>query len=189
MTTEECKIKKKSIPKVVKDHTWSKWIGDDIAKTKCMCCEITEIKMNNFHCGHVIAEVNGGLTSIENLRPICSACNLSMKTEDMDEFKKRCNFTKEINIEKYIPENNKESDYKKDFDMSAEKLKQNTFLYQRIKSKNIEVAKNLILDYDLSNSILKIIKNNCNDYTKLKKAIREHFINRENFIKNLCDKL
>ena len=104
MSTEEVKenkaLKKKTIPKVVKDHTWSKWIGDDIAKTKCMCCELNEIKMNSFHCGHVIAEINGGLTSIENLRPICSACNLSMKTENMDDFKKRCDFTKENVIEK-----------------------------------------------------------------------------------------
>ena len=104
MSTEEVKevktLKKKTIPKVLKDHTWAKWVGDDVAKTKCMCCELNEIKMNSFHCGHVIAEVNGGITSIENLRPICSACNLSMKTENMDDFKKRCDFTKENASEK-----------------------------------------------------------------------------------------
>jgi hypothetical protein len=75
------------------------------------------------------------------------------------------------------------------FDMSTEKLRQNTYVYQKIKPKNIEIAKNLILDYDLSNSILKIIKNNCNDYLKLKEAIQEHFIKRETYLKNLCHTL
>jgi hypothetical protein len=88
----EIKQKKKTIPKVVRDLAWNKWIGDDVAKHKCMCCEVNEIRMNNFHCGHVIAEANGGLTSVENLRPICKACNLSMGTENLDEFKKRCGF-------------------------------------------------------------------------------------------------
>jgi hypothetical protein len=75
------------------------------------------------------------------------------------------------------------------FDMSAEKIRQNTYLYQKIKPKNIEIAKNLVLDYDLSNSILKLIKKNCNDYTKRKQAIQEHFIRREAYLKNLCHTL
>jgi hypothetical protein len=79
--------KKKSIPKVVKDLCWRKWVGDDIAKTKCLCCGTNEIKMNSFHCGHVVAEADGGLTTVENLRPICAACNLSMRTQNMDVFK------------------------------------------------------------------------------------------------------
>lgn len=86
--------KKKSIPKVVKDLSWAKWVGDDVAKTKCLCCGINEIKMNSFHCGHVVAEANGGSTSVENLRPICAACNTSMATENMDVFRARCGFVK-----------------------------------------------------------------------------------------------
>ena len=75
------------------------------------------------------------------------------------------------------------------FDMSSIKTRQNSYLYQKIKAKNVEIAKNLILDYDLTNSILKIVKNNCDDYTKLKLAIQEHFIKREAFLKNLCHTL
>ena len=89
------KPKKKSIPKVVKDLSWNKWIGEDVARTKCMCCGVNEIKMSSFHCGHVIAEASGGKLSIENLKPICSACNLSMGTENMDDFKARCGFIKQ----------------------------------------------------------------------------------------------
>ena len=57
-----------------------------------MCCGIHEIKMNSFHCGHVLAVVNGGKTSVDNLRPICAACNLSMGTENLEDFKTRCGF-------------------------------------------------------------------------------------------------
>jgi hypothetical protein len=60
--------------------------------------------MIDFHCGHVTAEANGGVTSIENLRPICKACNLSMRTENMEEFKKRCTFGI---VEKKIPKKKK----------------------------------------------------------------------------------
>jgi hypothetical protein len=87
------KHKKKAIPKVVKDLSWNKWVGEDVAKCKCLCCGVNEIKMSSFHCGHIIAEAHGGLTSVENLKPICAACNLSMGSENFDAFKKRCGFT------------------------------------------------------------------------------------------------
>jgi len=79
--------KKKSIPKILKDLTWQRWIGDDIAKAKCLCCGINEIKMNSFHCGHVISEALGGSTTVDNLRPVCATCNLSMRTQNMEKFK------------------------------------------------------------------------------------------------------
>jgi hypothetical protein len=91
-SVEQTKTKKKTVPKVVRDLAWNRWIGEDVAKHKCMCCEINEIRMNSFHCGHVIAEANGGKTTVDNLRPICSACNLSMGTENMEDFKQRCGF-------------------------------------------------------------------------------------------------
>jgi HNH endonuclease len=91
-TTDEKKPKKKTVPKVVRDLSWNKWVGEDVAKTKCFCCGVNEIRMNSFHCGHVLAEANGGKTTVDNLRPICAACNLSMGTDDLEEFKKRCGF-------------------------------------------------------------------------------------------------
>ena len=80
---------KKTIPKILKDLTWAKWVGDHIAKTKCLCCGVNDIKMNSFHCGHVIAEADGGPTTVENLRPICATCNLSMRTQNMVKFKQQ----------------------------------------------------------------------------------------------------
>jgi hypothetical protein len=79
--------RKKTIPKIIKDLTWQRWIGDDIAKAKCLCCGINEIKMNSFHCGHVISEADGGPTTVDNLRPVCATCNLSMRTQNMEKFK------------------------------------------------------------------------------------------------------
>jgi len=83
----QVKKPKKSIPKVVKDLTWARWVGDSVAKTKCLCCGVNEIKMNSFHCGHVISEANGGKTTVDNLRPVCATCNLSMRTQHMEQFK------------------------------------------------------------------------------------------------------
>ena len=90
--SEPVKTKKRSIPKVVKDLSWNKWVGEDVAKTKCLCCGVNEIKMSSFHCGHIVAEVNGGKATMDNLKPICAACNLSMGTENLEDFKSRCGF-------------------------------------------------------------------------------------------------
>jgi 5-methylcytosine-specific restriction endonuclease McrA len=81
--------KKKSIPKSLKKKVWDKWIGPNIGRTKCICCKHEEIRQIEFHCGHIIAEVNGGETNVDNLRPICAQCNLSMGSMSMDEFKKK----------------------------------------------------------------------------------------------------
>jgi len=78
------KYKKKSIPKSLKKKVWDKWIGPNIGRTKCLCCKHEEIRQIEFHCGHIIAEVNGGETNVENLRPICAQCNLSMGSMSMD---------------------------------------------------------------------------------------------------------
>jgi hypothetical protein len=83
------KYKKKSIPKTLKRLVWDKWVGKDIGTTKCLCCNHIEIRQIEFHCGHIIAESNGGETNVDNLKPICAQCNLSMKTMDMNEFKKK----------------------------------------------------------------------------------------------------
>uniref|UniRef100_A0A6C0JM85 HNH endonuclease 5 domain-containing protein n=1 Tax=viral metagenome TaxID=1070528 RepID=A0A6C0JM85_9ZZZZ len=80
--------KKKSIPKKIKELVWNNHIGHDIATSMCTCCEKTPIKNTDFHCGHVLAEANGGTLDITNLRPICAGCNLSMGTQNMDDFKK-----------------------------------------------------------------------------------------------------
>lgn len=84
------KTPKSTIPKVVRNQVWDKWIGADIGRTKCYVCQTNIIdKGGNFHCGHVIAESKGGELKVDNLRPICKSCNSSMGTQDMREFCKK----------------------------------------------------------------------------------------------------
>jgi hypothetical protein len=41
-----------------------------------------------WHAGHVVAESKGGgPTNVQNLRPVCISCNMSMGSKNMMEFK------------------------------------------------------------------------------------------------------
>ncbi len=86
---DEKPYKKKYIPLPVKRNVWNKWVGKALGTSLCLCCKLTEIDKMSFHCGHVIAEKNGGEISTNNLRPICQSCNSSMGTQNMDEFIKK----------------------------------------------------------------------------------------------------
>ena len=83
---EEAKKKKQSIPKNVRIIVWNHYIGEDLIKHRCLCCKKVLIANTNFEVGHVISEKNGGTHEINNLRPICFACNHSMGTENMIDF-------------------------------------------------------------------------------------------------------
>ena len=92
---EEIKRIRKSIPKTLKDSLWDKHFGEENGSGKCFVCP-KKIFSRNFECGHVISVKEGGPTTLDNLRPICGACNKSMKTENLLDFKK-----------KYYPEESK----------------------------------------------------------------------------------
>lgn len=79
--------RKRNIPKTLKRAVWDTHIGAEKGMAPCMCCERTMIQQIQFHCGHVIAEAEGGKTNVENLRPICAQCNLSMGKRNLYEFK------------------------------------------------------------------------------------------------------
>jgi hypothetical protein len=81
------KYKKKSIPLALKKLVWNKYIGEEIGKSKCLCCGLTDISQISFNCGHILAEVNGGNMCIDNLMPICQNCNSSMGSMNLLEFK------------------------------------------------------------------------------------------------------
>lgn len=83
---DELKKKKQSIPKQVRVIVWNHYIGEDIIKHKCLCCKKVTITNTNFDVGHVLSEKNGGTHEINNLRPICGACNHSMSSENMVDF-------------------------------------------------------------------------------------------------------
>ena len=85
---KEPKPKKKAVSSTIKKLVWNKNNGEEIGKAKCYCCKSTDITQVSFHCGHIIAESNGGKTIVSNLKPICQNCNSSMGTNDMNEFMK-----------------------------------------------------------------------------------------------------
>ena len=88
------KKKKKPISSTLKKLVWNTYIGEDIGKTKCLCCKLTFITQLSFNCGHIIAESKGGETIISNLKPICQNCNSSMGSKNMNEFIKSFNKNK-----------------------------------------------------------------------------------------------
>ena len=56
-------------------------------KGNCYVCN-RMLEYDNFEAGHIIAEANGGETTLDNLRAICKPCNTSMRTTNLEEFKK-----------------------------------------------------------------------------------------------------
>ena len=85
---------KKKIPKKIKNDSWDKYIGKQFGESRCLCCTHSIICQKEFTAGHVRSEFNGGKITVNNIIPICSACNLSMATQNMDEY-----------IKEYYPDN------------------------------------------------------------------------------------
>ena len=70
--------RKETIPKALREQTWLQTIGKKY-DSKCYipwCNNI--ITVFDFHVGHNIPESKGGELTIDNLKAICSRCNLSM---------------------------------------------------------------------------------------------------------------
>jgi hypothetical protein len=79
--------KRKNIPKTVRYKLWKKYFPNSI-NGDCYVCK-NDINIENFHAGHRISIKNGGNDNIDNLKIICSLCNLSMGIKNLEEFKER----------------------------------------------------------------------------------------------------
>lgn len=77
--------KKKKIPQGLRKASWDKHIGK-VYEAPCPCCNINIISPFTFHCGHIVAEANGGQLTLNNLIPVCATCNNDMGTTDMRTF-------------------------------------------------------------------------------------------------------
>ena len=91
---------RKTIPKSLKTLVWNKYIGEEHGLGKCNVCA-TEIKVSTFDCGHIISVKEGGEDIIHNLAPICRTCNLSMGTENLNEFKEKY-FSDKSHLDIYV---------------------------------------------------------------------------------------
>ena len=87
--------KKATIPKALREQVWIKIFGRTF-EHKCYIkwCQNT-INVWDFHVGHDIPESKGGTLDIDNLKPICARCNLSMSDnytiKEWNDFKKNDN--------------------------------------------------------------------------------------------------
>ncbi len=72
--------RKETIPKALREQVWIHTAGRNF-EIKCPIrwCKNT-ITSFDFHVGHNIPESKGGTLTLENLKPICSRCNLSMSS-------------------------------------------------------------------------------------------------------------
>ena len=70
--------RKQNIPKAVREQCWLTTVGKKY-ENKCYVrwCKNT-MTVFDFHVGHDKPESKGGTLDIENLKPICARCNLSM---------------------------------------------------------------------------------------------------------------
>lgn len=84
------KRRKAKIPLAMKQTVWVNQFGE-VYKHKCVtkwCHRI--ITVFDFEVGHNVPESKGGVTSPENLRPICRQCNIGMGNRyTIDEWSKK----------------------------------------------------------------------------------------------------
>jgi len=107
------KYRKANIPKALREQVWLETFGK-IYEHSChieWCSNI--INVFDFHVGHDIPESKGGTLTIDNLKPICARCNLSMgdnyTISEWQNFKPKVESNKDDN-----DKNNKEKDNDKE---------------------------------------------------------------------------
>jgi len=77
-TSDNAEKKRRPIDKNIRHLVWTKYNKASLSG-KCYVCK-TPITFQHFHVGHNKAVAKGGKDNINNLRPICSACNSPMGT-------------------------------------------------------------------------------------------------------------
>ena len=147
---------KQPIPKKIKQLVWNNYIGEKNGIGLCQCCQITEISQMNFHCGHIISEKNGGDIILNNLTPICSLCNSSMGTTNMDNFIKKHGLKVNDKIVNALAKEDKnintENDIKKSSKNNKEDKNINTETDIKKSSKNNKEDKNINTETDIKKS-------------------------------------
>ena len=75
-------------------EVWEKIIGEQYNGNCYVCQKVISCK--NYHCAHIIAERNGGITELNNLQVTCARCNLSCATMNLDDLKQMFNNNKKL---------------------------------------------------------------------------------------------
>ena len=78
-----------SISKELQKQIWEKEYGANTSG-KCViygCDNILNTNVSNsWQCGHIISHNNGGSTTLDNLRPLCTPCNRTMSDTNWNEY-------------------------------------------------------------------------------------------------------
>jgi 5-methylcytosine-specific restriction endonuclease McrA len=75
---------------VMKETIWIRTYGE-VFRTKCYVCNRNTITPFSSVIAHKISLANGGSNDLSNLIHICSPCNSSMRTNDLETFKEKIN--------------------------------------------------------------------------------------------------
>ena len=78
-----------SLTKAVIRFIWNRHIGKENREGPCAVCG-NHIKIEHMHVAHNISIANRGTNHVDNLRPCCATCNLSVGVRNLDDF--RCEF-------------------------------------------------------------------------------------------------
>jgi 5-methylcytosine-specific restriction endonuclease McrA len=102
------KSRNRNIDGTMRANVWLTHIGR-LFDAKCYTGCGKDISCFDFECGHIVAHSKGGPATLENLRPICTPCNRSMHTKDMNRFIKDHGFT----VPRYTSKTSKYSSIRK----------------------------------------------------------------------------
>jgi hypothetical protein len=89
------------ISQSLRQKIWTQYSNNSL-EIKCLCCNLNTINAFTFESGHIIPRANGGKCNINNLIPVCSLCNKSMSTTDMDIFMEKHNYNDNLKIIKKL---------------------------------------------------------------------------------------
>lgn len=81
-----------SIPKRVRLFLWERHMGRECRDGPCAACG-RRVEIDHMYAMRVISVANGGDNHVDNLRPCCSSCNLSVGVLNLDEFRSEQTFT------------------------------------------------------------------------------------------------
>lgn len=86
--TSDSGVRRRPLSHAARMAVWNRWTegGMYAGSGPCHACGRL-ISQQEFECGHVVAVAHGGSDGLDNLRPLCRACNRSMGTKTLDEFK------------------------------------------------------------------------------------------------------
>lgn len=84
---DEQRSERETIIQVVRKTVWNGVFGVNAEHGACQVCA-SPIRENDFVIGHYLDGVSGGKAQVNNMRPICRACDKAMGKMSIEEYKR-----------------------------------------------------------------------------------------------------